>query len=220
MRAYISFCGFYNSELSPDFRLESIRDSQAYDLSHYNGFTDDEVTAYFDACMDAFDFREYAKKVGACYCEYYETMLQNLDNSLENVKLNFSQIYSPKEYNFYTDSCEVEISEDDLRKILAFAYTVRNADDLSFAEYIAECMKPCSGFIPFYSQDVNEWGDISTWSCAQLKCLFNFVLPSDDVVCDENGLISERLMQDCEELACENDPDADEWLKEYRANKQ
>lgn len=220
MKAFISFCGFYNSEIAPDIRIESIRDSQSVDLPLYNDFTDDEVTAYITDCIGAFDFDVYKAKVGACYCKHYETMLQNLDDSLADVKVNFSRIVSPKEYNFYTDCCEVEISEADILKIRAYADTVLLSDEMTFAEYISERMHPCDGYIPFYSENVDDWGYVCSWSCAQLRCLFDFVLNTDSVVCDEYGFVNEQLRDECEEALTDYDPDPDEWLKEYRADNQ
>lgn len=213
MKVYLSFCGFYNSELDPSVLVDNVRDCYYDALAYENKFSDNELAAFSDACRDAFNFESFKEQAGKAYCEFYESKIRELDESLSDVNVTFVGIRSPKEYNFCTDVCEAEISEDDMRKIVEYAASIHNGDDESFPEYVEKRLKPCSGFIPFYSNDVNSWGLVHNWKAPQTQILFDFVLNGDELFedCDCYSLIEE-----CESFAIENDPDPEKWIEEYR----
>lgn len=232
MRAYISFCGFYSTWLDPREAINSAHeylfDNLSVDCLSGSGFSNDELEAYAEACNDAFSFKQYAEKMGKEWVSEYESQLQALDGSLRGVRLMFVAIRSPREYNFISDSCEVEISESDLRRVREYAARIARNEDFdtvaiedktpqyfSFAEYIEKRMRPRDGFAPFYSNDVNQWGAVNEWDEAQTECLFDFVLNEREVI----GLdyCNEDLIARAEEYATENDPDPEEWIKAYRA---
>ncbi len=244
MRAYISFPGFYSSWISPDSLIESRRECDADYLTRECGFSEEECAAYFDACNDVFDFSAYAEKAGRRYCDEYESMLQDLDDSLIDVKLTFIAIRSPREYNFISDSCEVEISAHDMRLIRKYAADILREEDtgdtyrlsenrittraaalesaksagyISLESYIFERLRARDGFIPHYSNDVRQWGAVNQWGCAQTECLFDFILSSREVM----GLdcVNESLISDCEGYAVTDDPDPAQWIEAYRAEK-
>lgn len=233
MQVYISFPGLYQSWLSPDSCVESRREWMRDYLEREYGMNEDETVEYLTACDDAFSFSDYREKVGARYTEEYESMLNGLPG-LESVKLEFISIDSPREYNFVSDSCRVEISAADLRKVRKYAETIARNEDgdryelepgeqsdagyYTFPEYVSERMRPRDGFIPFYCRDVWQWGAVSQWDISQTELLFDFVLNSGEVM-DCGGCVNERLIEACEEYASESDPAPDEWLKEYRAEK-
>lgn len=233
MRAYISFAGFYNSWISPDSALESTREMDADYLAREYGFTDEEITAYFDACNDAFSFSEYKETVGEKWVEEYQALLNDIDG-LESVKLDFAAVDSPREYNFTTDACAVRIRADDLRKVRKYAETIARSENgdaieisegeeipagyYTFTDYIRERLRGRDGFIPHYSNDVHQWGAVSNWDEAQTECLFDFVLPYGEVT-DCAGCINEDLIYKCEEAARANDPAPEHWLEAYRAEQ-
>ena len=234
IRAYISFCGLYSTYLAPSDLLESFREYERDTLADM-GFSEEERLEYWDACDSAFDFCDYAQKAGARWTESYENLLTERPG-LENVRLEFDSVDSPREYNFTTDACAVRISAADLRRVRKYAETIaRRRTDMddceelaylsaderndfcSFADYVSERMRPRDGFMPFYSNDVRDWGAVREWGEAQLELLFDFVLPEREVV----GLdyVDEDLISDCEAFARFNDPDPREWLTAYRAEK-
>lgn len=234
-RAYISFPGLYSTYLDPRDLLESRREYERQYLADL-GFTEEEQQDYWYACDDAFDFREFARRTGARWVDSYESMLNELPG-LEDVRLDFDSVDSPREYNFVSDACAVRIGAADLRRVRQYAETIAcHADhetiELSpeglseedradgyytFADYVAERMRPRDGFSPFYSNDVRNWGPVREWSCAQIELLFDFVLPAEEVI----GLdcVDEDLICDCEAYATANDPAPAEWLEEHRAEQ-
>ena len=234
-RAYISFPGLYSTYLDPQDLIESHREYVSQYLAD-KGFTEEEQSDYWDACDYAFDFREFARRTGSRWVDSYESMLNDLPG-LEDVRLDFDSVDSPREYNFTTDACAVRIGAADLRRVRKYAETIARherwaamelgADGLSsadradgyytFADYVEKCMRPRDGFMPFYSNDVRQWGPVGEWSCAQIELLFDFVLPAEEVI----GLdcVDEDLICDCEGYATANDPAPAEWLEEHRAEQ-
>ena len=88
-------------------------------------------------------------------------------NSVFSFNFEFVEVKSPREYNFETDSLMVNISGDDL---LFLAQHV-NWEDL--ADEVYNELKPRSGFMPFYSNNLDDWPAlVKDWAPAQLMLLF------------------------------------------------
>lgn len=221
MRVYISFPGFYESFLDPAYVIENMRewDKENYDCS------DKALAAYWEECDSAFRPDLYKEEVGKVWVSNYESTLDSLGVKVPS--LSFAAIRSPREYNFATDSCECEISAADLVKVFEYALSIQRSEDGSreeysgekiegfytFADYVAEQLRPRDGFMPYYSQDLDEWGPVTMWGCAQTEILFDFVLNERDIW-NEYGP-AEDLVCECEEAAAANDPDFDDFLTEY-----
>lgn len=71
--------------------------------------------------------------------------------------LQFGRMYHPREYNFETDGIDARISLEEARHIF------ENIDREALSRIAKERLSPRSGFIPFYSTDVESWGDVETW---------------------------------------------------------
>lgn len=221
MRVYISFPGFYESFLDPAHVIENMREYQkeSYDCS------DKALAAYWEECDSAFCPDLYKETVGKVWTANYENTLDTLGVKVPS--LSFAAIRSPREYNFSTDSCECEISAADLVKVFEYALSIQRDSDggreeysgekidgfYTFAEYVSEQLRPRDGFMPYYSQDLADWGPVATWGCAQTEVLFDFVLNEQDIW-NEYGP-TEDLVCECEEAAAANDPDFDDFLTEY-----
>lgn len=221
MRVYISFPGFYESFLDPAHVIENMRerDKENYDCS------DKALAAYWEECDSAFRPDLYKEEVGKVWVSNYESALDTLGVKVPS--LSFAAIRSPREYNFSTDSCECEISAADLVKLFEYALSIQRSEDggreeysgekidgfYTFADYVAERLRPRSGFMPYYSQDLDDWGPVTTWGCAQTEILFDFVLNERDIW-DEYGP-TEDLVCECEEAAAANNPDFDAFITEY-----
>lgn len=222
MRVYISFPGFYESFIDPAHVIENMREYQkeSYDCS------DKALAAYWEECDSAFRPELYKEEVGKVWVSNYESTLDTLGVKVPS--LSFAAIRSPREYNFSTDSCECEISAADLVKVFEYALSIQRSEDGSreeysgekidgfytFADYVAERLRPCSGFMPYYSQDLADWGPVTEWGCAQTEVLFDFVLNEQDIW-NEFGP-DEDLVCECEEAAAANDPDFDDFIEAYR----
>ena len=85
----------------------------------------------------------------------------------------FDELISPKEYTFETDTIVVEVNEADTVKL----DEVMESD--TFRRVVAEELRPRSGFMPYYSNDIED-GDwqrpLSEWSAVQVSLLIQAMI--------------------------------------------
>lgn len=67
-----------------------------------------------------------------------------------------------------------------------------------FAGYVRKRFTPASGWVPFYSADVHEWGPVTAWNAAQIGVLLDFICPDRRLT--EYGL-GDRLTEEIDTLA-------------------
>jgi hypothetical protein len=79
--------------------------------------------------------------------------------------LTFKALESPREYNFTTDRIFCDISPVDVARLFAETTTE------TLTEFARARFTSCSGFVSFYSPDVSDWGDVTTWDHNQVGCL-------------------------------------------------
>lgn len=225
MRVYISFPGFYERFIAPEEIIAAMRERQMESSECFST----TLAAYWEKCDAAFRPELYKEGVGKLWASKYESALDDMGVSVPS--LSFAAIRSPREYNFTTDACECEISEEDLIKVFDYALSIQRDMDggredyngekikgyMTFADYVSERMRPRSGFMPYYSQDLADWGAVTEWDCAQTEVLFDFVFNERDIW-DDYGTV-EDIVCKCEEIAAENDPDFDAFMEEYRARE-
>lgn len=89
-------------------------------------------------------------------------------------------LQSPREYNFSTDTITVAIPMENWKEM------VRLVPMDQAQRYATEWLEPRSGFIPFYPQDMKQWGPIESWDPAitevVVRALFEDITGED---CDE-----------------------------------
>ena len=92
------------------------------------------------------DYQAYKTDVAKSFCEFIESEVDFID------KVTFENISSPREYNFYNDAINVEITLNiaELQK-----YLLDNFEALD--EYLCNNYTSCSGFISHYSNTAKEW---------------------------------------------------------------
>jgi len=149
MNCTIPFSGFY----------ESSHDSQLDDtLSQM--FSDESGEPIDDIVSDAFDSIDW-RIVHLAYAQAYcSALADECEATWKYVKLD-----SPREYNFRSDEIDVEIASDELQRMYSAV------DKVDLAAMIERRLAPRSGFIPFYSNDVTQWGQLSKWESAQISLL-------------------------------------------------
>lgn len=103
-----------------------------------------------------------------------------------------------------------------LRKLAANAsagYHEDICETCDFAGYVRERFTPASGWAPFYSADVREWGPVTTWRAAQIGVLLDFICPDrrlteyglDDQLAEAiDVLASAALAKRITEFCCED----------------
>lgn len=153
----LPFCGFYESEITDqidredELQREWLFDEYGLDLDNVPGRNWIDI-------QHSVDFTGIA----ASYTSFYEDRLDFIVKELYGIdidaKLEFKAVHSPREYNFYSDILEAEISVDTIRKIYDAA------DKERFSDFLYEYQKPRSGFIPSYPWKLEEYDpDIGTW---------------------------------------------------------
>lgn len=74
------------------------------------------------------------------------------------VKAEFVELRHPREYNFDTDAIYAELNPLPLLPRIC-----RKA----LSEHVYDRLRRREGFFPFYSNDLNDWGDANTWDANQ-----------------------------------------------------
>ncbi len=149
MLTTIPFSGFYNSihDAALDSGLESLFQDSAGDIND----------ALIERAWRIADFTDAHEKYARKYAEMFAQSVK--------VSLEFESMESPREYNFTTDVIFCTITEEEARRVLG---TVpRSALD----KVAAENFTSRDGFYSFYSNDVDSWGDVSTWDHNQIGAL-------------------------------------------------
>lgn len=91
--------------------------------------------------------------------------VRSLSSKIE-VPLDFVRLTHPKEYNFDTDQIFCNIDQKELKFIWK---EVKNNLE-TFSQVLYEQLTPHSGFVPFYSNEAEDWinKNISEFDCCEL----------------------------------------------------
>lgn len=136
-----------------------------------------------------FDYSDYHNRVSKAFVNRLETEL----NQFLQVKIEFQQLISPKEYNFTNDSINISV-EMDLGQLIGLIKE-RQADA---AKYFEDKYTSRSGFISFHSSDINDWlneqyilKEPAHRVGALLDCLCSIEIDTDDIYywCDSEYYI-------------------------------
>lgn len=160
----IPFAGFYESR--HDYELD--REAESY--AENEGLDESAVCSAVYKVAHWQQAHEYIARV------YASQLVRILDREAGwGTRLRFAELDSPREYNFGTDRifCSVprstvrrwrqEVKPDALHEVAAERHTSR------------------SGFMSFYSPDVETWGRLESWDTQQLTTLFLAWLKSRDI---------------------------------------
>ena len=178
------FPGFYETFLTPDEsqELEYIDDTRR-ELGLIG-----RVGDYALDSSITFKVAEYEEEVAKRYTNLVEAKLKEY---IPSIAIKYQSIVSPKEYNFATDSVNIEVTlnPDDL-----FEYITRHLKE--FQEHIKEKYTSYDGFISHYSSSYLDW--LESWKDTvkhehQLGAMLQFVLHNEGVMDFEPDLPSLEL---------------------------
>lgn len=142
MLTTIPFSGFYNS--LHDSSLDDALDQM---------FTNWETDARNDKLRDrAFNACQWGLVHGNYAAEYAKALAAEF-----KIALTFESLKSPREYNFDTDRIFCEIELDEVKRIRA------ETSEKAFRDKVRERFTSRSGFISFYSANLDNWDEIETW---------------------------------------------------------
>lgn len=148
------FSGFYNSfwEFDEnDYRME---------WDYINGIREENGLLPLETCPNFdIDTEKQCKNVGEYYCEKIEEKLKEYEL---NMRISFEEMYSPREYNFSTDSinCTYILSKKTYKKLIAIIEKYK----VDFHNFIHDRYTSCSGFMSYYSNNGYDWiSDLKTY---------------------------------------------------------
>lgn len=157
----IPFLGFYETvhDNAIDRAIEGLFEDDNGDCN--SGLINHFYSSY---CIDSEKVRtEYAKDYVQAFA--IATKLQ----------LTFDELNSPKEYNFQSDRIFVDITPESVSKLFA------TVDKEVLRQRIKEEYTSRSGFISYYSPDLNDWPeDITKWDHNQVGSLISVAVDFDE----------------------------------------
>ena len=173
------FWGFYNSihELDEDYLTEDFEEENE---KLCEGKTRSEIQDLFDAKYDI-NYTEY--KID--YCKEYLWVFENQYlKGLKEIwfwKFEYKSVYSPREYNFWSDEINVEV-EYDFDKIVKYLKKQR----VAFTSYIERKNSGYDGFTPFWTTYFDKYISKDDFEPFELTQIMNFyikvVLDDDDFI--------------------------------------
>lgn len=170
---YTNLPGFYESLLSPD--VEDAVDAEGDGFFRHR-LPPKLVTRYFELAEEArlisFNHESYQEDCGRRFCAVVENYLTEILH--EEVKVEFKEIQSPREYNFKTDRIACNITFD---PEVAIAYAMKHYT--AFSRYIRERFTTCSGFISFMSNNPADWLDPADWDDRHPGVILDFILRNE-----------------------------------------
>lgn len=207
--AYLPFDGSA-SDSYVGYWLEEAEDAERFAAISYAeekfGISDDDACALWEKTFPrGMDARAAKKALTLAWIDRYCDLFE--EETGIDLCAEFSRVVISGTFGVYGESLEVTTPVSALREAR------KAAEGPEFSAEIAETMRPCSGFVPFYSQDVHQWGPVSTWGPARIELLlahfvdFRAVFDSDDgtmidVARDE--LHSDAFYEACEAYAAAN----------------
>jgi hypothetical protein len=157
MLSTIPFCGFCDTvhDNAIDRAIESLFEDDNGDLiNHFYSFN----------CIDY-------EKVMTAYAKDYAQAFA----IATQLQLTFDELNSPNEYNFIPDRIFVDVTPETIIKLFA------TVDKEVLRQCIKEEYTSRSGFISFYSPDLNEWPvDVTEWDHNQLGTLISVAVDFDE----------------------------------------
>lgn len=173
MKASIPFSGFYQST------HDRLVDRTLEDMFDNNDGLVSEATFHFNFAPV---FEQYAREYAAQFCVEHE------------IEGKFSELWSPREYNFMTDVIFITLTQKEARRI-------RDKTSVEALVKIAEeRFTSGPGFVSFIDPNICTWGPVTTWNEHQLGALLSAYAQDldEDALMESalcNGKIEEWLTQ-------------------------
>lgn len=182
------FTGFYESIFDGSDDALLIDSEDEYKEYYSELFKAGISYEYFnDKSWEYIDFTKCFENASESICD----ALIKLDHAGIIKDVEFEKLVSPKEYNFSTDSINCIIKYD-AKKLETYI----NEHFKSFTKFIEDRYTRRDGFIPSYSNDVNDWLDFSDLGDHQLGSVLEFVI---------NNEMNEAVYELYEESNCRED---------------
>lgn len=174
----IPFCGYYETILTDCFDREIEYFIESCIDDYYNNPIDIIENEQLKTKIEAIPKDKLLPILGDLVWRYDDTPNENYNKFNRQHVIDFCAIIkqeygidlkphldsikmsSPKYYNFETDRLFCDVSFNAIK-------TLYEENKTQCDDYIFNRMKPRSGFIPFYSNNTNEWGEFEDWDFNQ-----------------------------------------------------
>ncbi len=171
MQTTIPFCGFYCSTADEqiDYELESLFNYQMEEISDHEIDHQDRFDI-LRSCADFYNIhQEYAKAYVQAFGDHFEYQYDFV------LPITFVELTSPREYNFTTDRIFVEISLETVQRLFVES---EDANHITLKQRIHDRFTSRSGFISFYSNDIEEWLEkpLANWDENEVGTLLESVM--------------------------------------------
>ena len=166
----IPFAGFYYTRY--DAGLDAALNSQVEWFESEYDLDKEQASEYAYILFRYTDWRQAQGVIARYYVNAFNNCFKEWTDV--DLKADFKQMISPREYNFETDRIFVMVDE---AAILALYDKV---DEATLRRIIEERFTSRSGFISFYSNSLDDWpGNVLDWDVNQLCTLIMCFLPED-----------------------------------------
>lgn len=204
------FTGFYGTFFeSDDDRIIEDLEYQAEELKIK--IDNDMFDKFWSSNEASKYYKDYRIEVSKTACDAIETLLK--DNGLIEA-IEYEDLHSPKEYNFYNDSININLiySEDNLKAIEKFV----TDHFVEWGQYLKDHFTSYDGFISFYDNfpGSEDWRSIS--DCMEHKTKAGVVL---EFICQCLEYDSEKLYYDVSDHMDFITPCLEDFLNELKEDK-
>ena len=179
----LPFQGFYHSYL--EAIIDDFLEAEACHYWESNPVLD--VCTYADLLDRASDFEGMRKAIANAYVHELNKLIQEEDELDTNFK--FESLVSPREYNFETDKVFAYVRQEVVQEMFD------RTTPMTLAQVIQDRHTSRSGFVSFYSNDMQEWQDkpLAEWDANEL-CTLLLAYLEDNVDGEWEEIIADRLM--------------------------
>jgi hypothetical protein len=117
-----------------------------------------------DIVSNYIDYDKVKERICKKFVDYFNKFI---GSDLVGIEIKFKAVWSPREYNVYTDQITCQISESDFKKLFELTHSIQ-----SFKIVLKEELTSRSGFISNYSNDKQWWIDnFDTLTADDKMCL-------------------------------------------------
>jgi len=176
----IPFAGFYDSVYSYEIDSTVERETEYYSERFNLSESESEIleSGYLNK-----GYGDFLQGIAKDYSEGFLCEVER-ETGIE-LKAQFEVMESPREYNFRGDTLFIQMPE---QQALAFIQYVISNHKEELEELIRKRFTSQSGFISFYDNTLEAWGDPSEWDCNQLGTCFEIFAYLESEIYDAYSL--------------------------------
>lgn len=179
------FSGFYET-LHSDW-LDSREGCEVMDIIEDNpGLTEMEVGEEYNRVLSEEELNgvRYIQALQIAYCKDYIKAINSLFGN--DLDLKFESLTSPRFYNFETDRLFVTVEKEKILELMEKIKSDKNLNS-AFNKEVKEKFTSREGFVSFYDNYVEKWGDIENWDHNQLGVILSTTISNNPEEIDINN---------------------------------